>query len=621
MKASPEKRLPRNSLVPERVIKPPGNFLDQIGRHDLENLLTPTSPWAFFSAEVYDPTFGTRGAGGLGVLARDFTRLAEQYDIPFVTITPFYSKWWEQAIDANLQQKVSWHHAHEKDADGFKHLPKDYGYKKAQVTISLKVNGEDNRGIEIWKKGHRMVLFAPDLAEVYFGSAQSDHRLYQEMVGGFAGMKVLEQFGIDPPVIHLNEGSSVFAAIAYMDKLMSGSGGVSLKEALALTQAKTLMTNHTLVPAAWNRFSLGQLEKYVFPNLTETSGKLKDYLTGFMKTFPQDERRKEEKLLDLGLLALEVSGKLNGVSVSHAAIAGSKFKKSDGSGVSFEPITNGIDMDTWVDRQILSYLKKQGVYDGWNLPAGNFEEAIDVLSVDNLWMEKQNAKRKLISFLNARQRKTQHGEVVVIPKEAKIAVWPRRFADYKRPGMMLRDKERLARILETNNTYLIMAGRAHPDDKAMQDEIRNVLRIVNSHDILKKRVIFIQDYDTSLANYLNSGADVGVNTPIVGNEACGTSIFKQAGNLTVLVSTRDGGLADAPEGSFLEITGKTDSEEELDSLYAQFEYALSLIGYDNREAWADRVRTQLAGLGRKVSGTRMMKEYIDFVLPRLEPST
>jgi len=483
------------------------------------------------------------------------------------------------------------------------------------------VNGEENtHNIEIWGRGHRLVLFNSDLEEVYKGSPQDDHRLYQEMVGGFAGMKALGEFGINPPIIHLNEGSSVFAAIAYMDNLVAH--GASIEDALAATRAKTLMTNHTLVPAAWNRFSLGQLEKYVFPNLTDQSGLMKGYLTQFMKVFPEDKARTDVPMLDLGLLALEVSGKLNGVSVSHAEIASQKFARSDGSAVYFKPITNGMDADTWIDEEMMRYYRKFGLYDHWGMPTDDFEERVNKLSAGDLWVNKRNAKNQLLDYLQSGRKKDQYGRKIVIPEDAKIVVWPRRFADYKRPGMIFRDTKRLAQLMEKEkNAYFIIAGRAHPNDTAMRDEMYRILEMIDKNGDLasvKDRIIFIPEYDPELAYYLNSGADIALNTPIVGNEACGTSIFKQTGNNTLIVSTRDGGLSDAPQGSFLEIGGLPDSHEEQTSLYDQLERALMLAETSRFEEWGKQVKAQLQGMGRKVSGTRMLADYVNYSFPKKE---
>ena len=135
---------------------------------------------------------------------------------------------------------------------------------------------------------------------------------------------------------------------------------------------------------------------------------------------------------------------------------------------------------------------------------------------------------------------------------------------------------------------------------------------------VKDRIIFIPEYDPELAYYLNSGADIALNTPIVGNEACGTSIFKQTGNNTLIVSTRDGGLSDAPQGSFLEIGGLPDSHEEQTSLYDQLERALMLAETSRFEEWGKQVKAQLQGMGRKVSGTRMLADYVNYSFPKKE---
>ena len=573
-------------------------YLNRIKRPDIKERINPPRPWAFFSAEVYNPSEGLHGAGGLGILAADIAKIAGRLQAPLLTVTPFYSNYWQQIVNKQFRPAESWFSLH----------PLSFGFNFTNQRINLTVRGlvsDKVTPIEIWRKDNILVPYCLDLHEVYSGKPDSDQRLFQQMVGGWAGMQAVLGQGMDPGVIQLNEGSSVFAALAYLDYLIEA--GLDLNTALTETQAKTILTNHTLVPAAWNKFNEKQLDNYLYPNIESETVR---------QWIKQKLVNSKDHKLDLGMLALDLAGNQNGVSVKHADIAShSRFVRSDGSTVQYVPVTNGIDTKHWTHRLFQSLYKEIKVYDEYGLPVSGVKlsQAIEKLREKNHRQIKQSIKADFLKYL--RDRSNQYGQSILIPEEANIAVWARRFADYKRPGMIFSQPDRLAGILESFNTYFIMAGRAHPDDGDMKDEMQYILKSINAHDILKNRVIFVENYDPVLAEHLNAGADVAINTPIVGNEACGTSIFKLISNDVLVVSTRDGGLADAPPGSFFEISGKT-QEEETESLYEQFVNAIQLLQPGQENAWRDRVVDQFNGLARYISGERMIADYLNFIFPQ-----
>ncbi len=148
-------------------------------------------------------------------------------------------------------------------------------------------------------------------------------------------------------------------------------------------------------------------------------------------------------------------------------------------------------------------------------------------------------------------RKDQYGKAVQISPNERLFEFKRRFVDYKRPWMPFEDLGRLKEVLTRNNAHYVLAGRVHEGDEKMLGKLKWILKVVDEDSELKERVHYLQDYDELLGYALSVGADVSVNVPVVGFEACGTSWEKDIANLTLVVSTADGGVADVLPPAFL----------------------------------------------------------------------
>ena len=186
----------------------------------------------------------------------------------------------------------------------------------------------------------------------------------------------------------------------------------------------------------------------------------------------------------------------------------------------------------------------------------------------------------------------------------------RRFVDYKRPWLPFSDISRFRKILEMNNADYILTGRVHQGDEKMMRRLDEVLAKVRSDEFLRDHVHYIPDYDEELARALSVGCNVAINVPIVGLEACGTSWEKDVANMCLLISTHDGGVADCPSDSYLNVSGKTE-DEEIESLYLRMDEAAKAWKNDfDLEFW---VRKQLKAYLPVVSGTRMLKDYLEYL--------
>ena len=184
--------------------------------------------------------------------------------------------------------------------------------------------------------------------------------------------------------------------------------------------------------------------------------------------------------------------------------------------------------------------------------------------------------------------------------------------DYKRPDLPFRDPLRLRSILEKRGAHYIIAGRVHTGDENMYNKLKQLLHFVAQDEYLREHVHYIADYDEKLAYGLSCGSNVAVNVPIVGLEACGTSWMKDVANMNLLISTHDGGVADASKETYLNVSGN-DDHEEFNNLLQRMEEATMIWESDFDLEYM--IKLQLIGFLPVVSGARMMKDYLDYLFP------
>lgn len=561
-------------------------FEAAVKRQNFTYPLSSERPYTYWTIELYDQKNGVRGGGGLGILAADTRRVAEQMGVPLTLITPFYP-----------------YEAHQKIENGTvvdEHIPVDYhkfGFRFID-TVNIKCDGNLCKLDVIEKtfgKTRILSITEPNFGELYSGMSGGDHRLYQEVSLGFGGYAALKLLGLKPAIMQLNEVATFFAALARLDEL--ASNGMDFYEAVVYTRKHTLYTNHTLVQAAEAEFHLSQFERFVFPNLKSPAVRkwLLDKFT--------DGRIK------LSSVTIEIAELRSGVSKLHARVA--NYRDIAGNKVKFKAVTNGIDMMTWVMPGALNYYHQIGALDVFDLPTDNYIEQLDTIDVAKI-REIKHAGRELLNEA-LKGRPDQNGRELSFTDDDFIFDFKRRFVDYKRPELPFTDTARLRRILEPVNGHYILAGRVHTGDTNMAGKLRSVLEAISHDDYLKDHVHYIADYDEKLAYGLSAGSNVAINVPIVGLEACGTSWMKDIANLNILISTHDGGVADAPSDSYLNVSGSSE-EEETENLYQRMEEAISI--YQNDFDLEFILKKQLAAYLPVISGTRMLKDYLDYLFAK-----
>lgn len=558
-------------------------FYDAVERKHLTKALSPERPYTYWTIELYDQKNGIRGGGGLGILAADTRRVAEKMGVPFTLITPFYPFETKQNIVNGVVEDE--HRAVDYKKFGFRFVD-SVNIKCCDGLCKLDV-------IEKRFNNTRIVAITePNFGELYSGMSGSDHRLYQEVALGFGGYAALKLLGLKPAIMQLNEVATFFAALSRMDEL--ASNGMDFYEAVVYTRKHTLYTNHTLVQAAEAEFSRDQFDRYVFPNLKSPA--VKKWLSD---KFTNDK-------LKLSSVTIEIAELRSGVSKLHARVA--NYRDIAGNRVKFKAITNGIDMDTWVAPEIMEFYKEAGLLDKYNAPTADYAEMVAKVGAGEIRDFKKQGRKILNEVL--KKRPDHRGEILQFSDSDFIFDFKRRFVDYKRPDLPFRDLARLKNILEERGAHYILAGRVHTGDTIMSSKLNSILKNIEHDDYLRTHVHYIADYDEELARALSVGSNVAINVPIVGLEACGTSWMKDVANLNILISTHDGGVADASMNSYMNVSGE-DENMELDMLYQRMEEAISAWGNDFDLEY--NIGRQLQAYLPVISGTRMLQDYLDFL--------
>ncbi len=571
----------------------PADFFRRIGRGDLVGRLDQKHPWALWTTETYLEGYGLPGNGGLGILMGDMILQARKLGVPILGLTLGYPQRMRQAIGSDL-------YPYDRQVE----VPlEEMGLVKAGDNLSLEVRANSHKvPIEALKAadGSPVVAFTePGLRYVYAGYQHEDHRIFQDAILGFAGEQYLRRNGINPILEHYNESATFAAPLARFNRLCRL--GFSPEVALRMTKSNSVFTNHSIVPAASGSVTENQLGYYVYPNMDSDNDMENNWAGDWLR------RLSNGKGLNLGLLSMEMAGKRSGVSLKHSEIASNQYRDIHNRPVEFKAITNGIDVERWAPEFYLLY-RAYGIFDQFDMPGEYYVQGVESLDSRKLRQVKDVHRRGMREHLLTRQ--DQYGNPINIPEDATVACWTKRFAGYKRPGMFLEDPERLKKILLEQNMHVLFSGKTHATDGPMKDEIQRMLRIVASDPILSERVHFIQDYDEELARNMIPGVDVWFNTPIIGEEACGTSWEKAVANLAILVSTEDGGVADV-DAPYLKVVGEN-YQEEVDSLYRKFELA-GKIAKSPVNQWDAFVKTQLSAYVPIISGGRMIAQYLQCI--------
>ena len=645
----------------ERLINDGGAFMSDYRRviREFDRYMNPEStpfqdtfpdydngPVAYFS-----PEFGIHESlgiysGGLGVLSGDHTKAASDYGLPFVGVGILYRKgYFRQSIDPDGRQ----HHIFQ-DFD-FYRLPLRPLQSSTGHTLQVAVDlpGREVYA-QVWElKVGRVTLYLldtdierndpvdqPITSQLYVRGREM--RLCQELVLGQGGVRVLRELGIHPAVWHMNEGHSAFLTFERLRGFLRD--GLSWDEAIKTIHSDTVFTTHTPVPAGNEAFDVPLVEKYMEP---------------YARDMNVDARR----LIELGLpypegggqpfnltaLAIRMSRKVSGVSKLHGAVSSQMwhhlFPEKSAEELPVGYVTNGVHLATWLGHDVRTLLEEELGMD-WkeHLTDVDYWARVRDIPDADLWAAHLHQKERMVRLVRKRlvQQYARHGKSPDEMREVSNILDPnvltlgfaRRFATYKRAGLVFKDYNRLRAMLThaERPVQLIFSGKAHPADGPGQDLVRDIVNLA-FHSDLTGKVIFLEDYEIRVARHLVQGVDVWLNTPRRPREASGTSGMKAAMNGAPNLSISDGWWPEAYNGKngWMISDGQEFHNEEMQdfedaaSFYEIMEKEVVPTYYSERKKgvpkkWVEMMKESMATIIPAFSAARMITEYAEkYYLP------
>jgi starch phosphorylase len=622
-----------------------------------------TRPVVYFSAEFALHESLPIYSGGLGALAGDHLKSASDLGVPLVGVGVFYgqgyfNQWldtdgWQQERYGQVQlATLPLRRAVVSDgiltnSDGasspaeFAILPLRRGVADGPPLIIEVPCGDETIRLGAWLAAvgrSTLVLLDSDVegntpenraltAQLYGGDGRV--RLRQEVILGVGGMRMLATLGITPGVLHLNEGHSAFAVLE-LARQWATADGLSFAAAHREVSHRTVFTTHTPVPAGHDRFPADLVVEHLGWMLPDLAIPPEELLS-LGRVNPQDA----SETFCMTVLALKSARFTNGVSALHGRVSRQMWEplwpgRSEAE-VPIGHITNGVHVSSWLAPPMFTLYERYLGRD-WQDRMCDPEVWRGIYDIDDaeLWEIHQVLKRRLLNYVQRRHaRQVAGGATPAIDPpqldgDVLTICFARRFAEYKRAGLLFRDPDRLARLVNsrTHGVQIIMAGKAHPRD----DEGKRVLQHVfglSCDPRFHHRITFVADYDFGVTRHLVQGADVWLNTPRRPLEACGTSGQKVLLNGGLNLSVLDGWWGEAYDGrnGFAIGDGRGHGDPAVQdardaaSLYNVLENEV-IPSYYNRgldnvpHGWVERMKHSMVSLAPRFNANRMLRDYV-----------
>lgn len=582
-------------------------------------------------------------AGGLGILAGDHLKTASDLGVPLVGVGILWQRgYFRQLLDAAGGQQELYPH------NDPAHLPVQRVTTPAgdPLEVAIALPGRPLR-LRAWQAdvGRTRLLLLdtnhPLNAAVDRGitgslyGADPEVRLLQELVIGIGGWRLLEALGLRADVCHLNEGHAAFVVVERARSFMRDHG-VSFREALWATRAGNVFTTHTAVAAGFDVFGPSLIERYTvyFHAYVQELGITWHELLALGRRDPDDDGEP----FAMAYLALRGSGRINAVCRLHGDVSRELFRglfpRWPVRDVPITHVTNGVHVPSWHSPAADALWTAAPDDERWTEEVEQLGPRIDGRGDAELWALRTSERAALVAWVRGRLRTqlAQHGLASDALDEAARTLDPgaltlgfaRRFTSYKRPDLLLADGDRLRRLLtrEDRPVQIVLAGKAHPADAEGKRSIAEWVRFAEGADV-RHRVVFLEDYDMTVAKALVAGVDVWLNTPRRPWEACGTSGMKVLVNGGLNLSELDGWWAEAyaPDRGWAVGDGREHAEPEwdaveADALYRVLESEVVPCFYD-RDAtgvprgWLRRVRASMRELAPRFGSGPMLREYVE----------
>jgi starch phosphorylase len=519
-------------------------------------------------------------SGGLGVLAGDHLKAAADLGLPLVGVGLLYrGGYFVQGLDADGRQTEEYR-AIDPEAAGLKREPVSVEVDLADETVTAAVWRYDVGSVPLY-------LLDVDLLTDALYSGDREHRIRQELLLGVGGVRALAELGVAPTVFHVNEGHSAFLTIERARQLVEA--GQTPEQALEHVRRSTVFTTHTPVPAGNEVFGDELVLRYV-GGLAARAGLTGDELLALGRVDNTDG-------FGLTPLALRLSAARNGVSELHGEVAREMWASLwPGEEPQIGHVTNGVHLGTWLAPELEAVLRTVGVRPEVPPDEGGWESVRELAS-GALWDVHTLLKTRLAALTG------------LDPDRLTIG-FARRFATYKRAGLVFSDLERLLAL----PVQLVVAGKSHPQDTAGKDVMQRIVEL-SRDPAVSGRVVFLEDYDLALARAIIPGCDVWLNTPRRPHEASGTSGMKAAVNGVLNLSVLDGWWAEAYDPAVGWALAGASDEADAEQLYRVLEEQV-VPAFASRDDWVELMKNSIARLAPRFSMQRAVIEYTErYYLP------
>ena len=601
----------------------------------------------YFSAEFGITECLSIFAGGLGVLAGDHLKSASDLGLPLAGVGLLY----QQGYFRQYLNESGWQQEAYVDND-FHNLPLQLERSADGKPLMVSVNFPGRTvSAQVWRaQVGRVPLYLldtnigvnrpedRDITDQLYGG-DLDMRIRQELLLGIGGYRALIALGIEPTVCHINEGHSAFLTLERTRRLME-TQHMTFAEAREAASAGLVFTTHTPVPAGHDYFPPDLMDRYVQDYIQQLGISRYDLLA-----LGRQEPGNEGEPFCMTVLALKMASYSNGVSKLAGQVTRQMWQRIwpgvPESDIPIGHVTNGVHIRSWIS------LAMNQLYDRYLGPRWQDEPGDKAvwlkageIAAEELWRTHERRRERLTAFVRRRlrsqlekrgapQTEVEAADEVLDPEALTIG-FARRFATYKRASLLMRDPERLARIVNNprHPVQFIFAGKAHPHDEPGKALIQQIVQVARRPEF-RRRVVFLEDYDVAMARYLVQGVDVWLNNPLRPREASGTSGMKAAANGALNLSTLDGWWDEAyrPELGWAIGRGETykdanyQDQVEAEALYNLLErdvvpafYERSVDGLPRR--WIGMMKASIGNLCQFFNTHRMVQEYADrFYLP------
>jgi starch phosphorylase len=596
-------------------------------------------PVAFLCAEYGVHVSLPIYAGGLGALAGDLLKEASDRALPLVAVGLMYRKgYFRQRVDAG-----GWQHEYWIDTDP-ERLPAALvtGVDGGPLTVEVPLYGR-TVGARVWRlEIGRVPLFLLDTdipangalerwitARLY--DADPETRLAQYVLLGVGGIRALRALGIEPGLIHLNEGHAALAPVE-LARPRLGNGSESLLTALEEARERTVFTTHTPVAAGNDSYPAEQVE-HAIDGLAKELGRDISELIAVGRTTPDHD----SEPFGVTQAALRMSRAANAVSRRHGEVAREMWRSLwPGRSLEEVPIghvTNGVHIPTWIGAAMRELLDRR-LGDGWLRRAADpvTWAPIEHVADAELWAVRARQRAELVDFVRERSvadrllrndvREYVGAAARAFDPDVLTIGFARRVATYKRLELLVSDPEWTVGLLGGERpVQVVLAGKAHPRDEEAKRSLERLFGLKHAH-IIGERVVFLDDYDLASAARLVRGCDVWLNLPRPPLEASGTSGMKAAVNGGLQLSVLDGWWAEAYDGENgwalpgdIEPDPDAQDERDAEQLHRLLDDEVVPMFYLRDEAgipqkWVQRIRASLQSVGPSFSAARMLAEYV-----------